>query len=141
MAQSLNVSRRGNSLSGQSTVEFAIIAVVAMFVLFLGIQFALLGNAALAVGQLAYQGSRYASINSSLPPSTLQNNISAMASPTIAGNGLTVNVTFQTPIVQTVTSVTVQVTFSAQRLILLPNPFFGVPFPSTLSSTNIALVD
>src|SRR5690348_6582983 len=48
---------------GQSAVEFALVATVAMIVLFVGAQFAMIGRTALALGQMTYQGARYAAVH------------------------------------------------------------------------------
>ncbi|HUY18059.1 MAG TPA: TadE/TadG family type IV pilus assembly protein [Candidatus Binataceae bacterium] len=141
-----STTKRGLLHRGQAMVEFAMIAVVAILVLFLGIQFALLGQAALAVSQLAYQGARYASINPTLSDAAVVTWMRGMASPTIANNNSSVlNITitsnasprtFQQPVKVAVTLDPV-----AQKLILLPNPFFGISFGSKISSTQSAMVD
>ncbi len=138
------VTRGKRGRNGQAMVEFALIAAVAMLILFLGIQFALLGQAALAVGQLAYQGARYASINPNLSSSAVQAWMQGVASPTInnKNNSLTISVTPDSPrpVFSTVT-VTVTLDPVKQQLILLPNPFFGINFNSKISSTQSAMVD
>src|SRR5271170_8462554 len=45
---------------GLAFVEFSTVLVVALVVLFMTVQMALLGEAALALGQINYQGARYA---------------------------------------------------------------------------------
>jgi Flp pilus assembly protein TadG len=139
-------NKRGLLKRGQAMVEFAMIATIAMLVLFLGIQFALLGQAALAVGQLAYQGARYASINPNVSSATIISTMrTQFASPTIASSNnaiLAITVTpdqprvFQTP-------VTVKVTLdpAAKGLILLPNPFFGINLGTKITSQQSAMVD
>jgi len=44
-------------------LELAIILPIVLMVLFVAIQLAILGNAALSVTQLSYTGSRYAAVN------------------------------------------------------------------------------
>lgn len=73
---------------GQAMVEFALIATLAMVVLLVGIQFAIIGQAALAVSQASYLGARAASVDGTLTSSTLNTTISNKMSPTI--NGATV---------------------------------------------------
>jgi Flp pilus assembly protein TadG len=145
-----STTKRGLLHRGQAMVEFAMIAVVAILVLFLGIQFALLGQAALAVGQLAYQGARYASINPSASSSTIINTMrTQFASPTIANSDNKILAITVTPDASAGTprtfqsTVTVSVTLdpAKQNLILLPNPFFGISFSSKISSTQSAMVD
>ncbi len=53
---------------GQAAVEFALISVIALMVLLLGIQFAMIGQAALAVSQASDAIARYASINAGQLP-------------------------------------------------------------------------
>src|SRR5260370_22012306 len=48
---------------GQAAVEFALIATVAMIVLFVAVQLALIGEDALALGQMNYQGARWFAVN------------------------------------------------------------------------------
>lgn len=143
MSRSSNI-KRGLLGRGQAMVEFAMIAVIAMLILFLGIQFALLGQAALAVGQLAYQGARYASINPNLSSAQVTTWMQGVASPTIASADktiLAITVTpdqprpFQGTVIVTVTLNTVK-----KKLIFLPN-FFGINLGSSISSQQSAMVD
>lgn len=136
--------KRGLLGRGQGLVEFSMIAVVAILILFLGIQFALLGQAALAVGQLAYQGARYASINPDLSSAAVTTWMQGEASPTIANknSSLTISVTPDEPrAFQGTVTVTVTLDPVKQGLILLPNPFFGIRFGTKISSTQNAMVD
>ena len=136
-------SRRTRDRNGQAMVEFALIATIAMLILFLGIQFALLGQAALAVGQLAYQGARYASINPNVSSSAVTTWMQGVASPTITkGNGLTMTVSPDQPrAFQTTVTVVVTLDPVKAKLVLLPNPFFGINLGTTISSTQSAMVD
>ncbi len=139
------ITKRGFRGRGQAMVEFALTAVVALLVLFLGIQFALLGQAALAVGQLAYQGARYASINPTLNNATVISWMRGVASPTIANSdntilNITINPDATRPVYGTVT-VTVTLNPVKQKLVLLPNPFFGINFSTMITSTQSAMVD
>ncbi|HTW86652.1 MAG TPA: TadE family protein [Candidatus Binataceae bacterium] len=143
MFRSSNI-KRGLLGRGQGLVEFSMIAVVAILILFLGIQFALLGQAALAVGQLAYQGARYASINPDLSSAAVTAWMQGEASPTIANknSSLTISVTPDKPrTFQGTVTVTVTLDPVKQGLILLPNPFFGIRFGTKISSTQNAMVD
>jgi len=74
---------------GQAMVEFALIATLSMVVMLVGIQFAIIGQAALAVTQASYLGARAASVNSSLTNSSIQNAIANQMSPTISGASVT----------------------------------------------------
>ncbi len=141
-------SKRRRFARGQAMVEFALTAVVAMLVLFLGIQLALLGQAALAVGQLAYQGARYASINPNVPSSgssSVTSWMQGVASPTIASSSLSIlNIAIsedQPRAFQSTVTVTVTLDPVAKGIILLPNPFFGIKLGTKISSTQSAMVD
>jgi uncharacterized protein (UPF0333 family) len=78
---------------GQAAVEFALVLTVAMIVLFVAIQFALIGQAALALGQMNYQGARYAAVNTCATASQVADYMCSVGSPTItknSGSNLTV---------------------------------------------------
>ncbi len=62
-------------------------------------------------------------------------------SPTITANGgAHLGVTLSSRTARSFgSSVTVTATFNAQSLIVIPNPFFGVMLPTTLSSTETAM--
>jgi Flp pilus assembly protein TadG len=148
--------------SGQAAVEFALVLIVAMIVLFVAIQMAVIGQAALALGQMNYQGARYAAIyttcvdakTSTCGPNnqTIQAYMVSVASPTITKLGagaLTVN--YCTTPQGTTTclnsgsargfgdSVTISCTLNVNGLLFLSNPFLGVSFPTTLNSSETAL--
>src|ERR1700722_2958522 len=55
--------RAARKRRGQAAVEFALVLTVAMIVLFVAVQMALIGQAALALGQMNYQGARYAAVH------------------------------------------------------------------------------
>ncbi len=46
-------------------VELALVAPIVLFAMLVGIQFAIIGTAALGLGQANYQGARYAATNTS----------------------------------------------------------------------------
>lgn len=79
--------RAGNNPEGQAAVEFALVLTVAMIVLFGAIQFALIGQAALALGQMNYQGARYAAVNTCAQASDIADYMCSVGSPTITKNG------------------------------------------------------
>jgi Flp pilus assembly protein TadG len=128
----------------QAAVEFAIMAPVVIIVMLVGVQFAIIGVAALGLGQIDFQGARYAAINSSASQSQVQTFMLSAASPLIsAGSGkyLTVNLTPAPPCAFGST-VTVAVTFDVNHLIMLPNPFLGlINFPSSLSNSQSAFCE
>lgn len=140
--------RRWLSSHGQAMVELALLLPVLLIVLLLGIQFAIIGLAALGLGQANYQGARYAAVQCTGSGSCssaadvrtfMLNNSSPMISAS-SGRYLTSTVT-PAPPCSFGTSVTVSVTFDTAHLVILPNPFFGVSFPTSLSSTESAFCE
>jgi Flp pilus assembly protein TadG len=125
--------------------EFALLLPLFLFVMFVAITFAQIGQYALAVGQLAFSGARYAAINSSQSASQLKTYIGsgALGSPTITGNGgknLTVTVTPATGFGQPV-AVTVSYDLSSNALLSSMTSLFKglhlkVTFPTSLSATE-----
>jgi hypothetical protein len=51
-----NSPRHDGTLRGQAAVELALITRIVLFVMLVGIQFAIIGTAALGLGQADYQG-------------------------------------------------------------------------------------
>jgi Flp pilus assembly protein TadG len=135
-------------------VEFALLATLSMVVMLLGIQFAIIGQAALAVTQASYIGARAASVNANLTSNSLQTQIANQMSPTI--NGATVTLTntsdptcsagpggtrsFGCPI-------NVTVTYDATSKLFLPSSWtmLGggriITFPTSLTSTESAMTE
>lgn len=72
---------------GQAAVEFALIATVAMIVLFVAVQLALIGEDALALGQMNYQGARWAAVNTCATPADVRNYILSVGSPSVTQSG------------------------------------------------------
>jgi Flp pilus assembly protein TadG len=137
--------------SGQAMVEFAMIATVALIVLLVGIQFALIGQAALAVSQASYYAARYAAVQTSVNSSSaLQTAVQNNFSPTITSPSGALNVIMATNGTDPNCTasprnfgcqITVSVTYNATSKIVLRNPFFGIPFPNSLSSTTQMLTE
>jgi len=121
-------------------VEFALLSTLAMFVLLVAIQLAVIGQAALAVSQLAYQGARYASVNptagqssivahlQSIAPSNINNakNLTIVVSPAAAPRSFS-------------STVSVTVTYQLGNSLALSNPFLGLKFPTSLTVTHSAM--
>ncbi|HEY6299996.1 MAG TPA: TadE/TadG family type IV pilus assembly protein [Candidatus Binatus sp.] len=137
--------RSGRISRGQSAVEFALISVVALVVMLVGIQFALIGQAALAVSQASYLGARAASVDATLTSDTLSTQISSEMSPTITGATVTLTPTgaatcgpprtFGCPF-------TVAVTYDASSKIFLPsNTLLGITFPTSLTFSESAMTE
>ena len=138
---------------GQSMVEFALISTVAMMVMFVGIQFALIGQAALAVSQGSSALARYAAVN----PGALGTNgtvtltsgsapYNLLSSSILTGTNnsdLTVTIASYTGTTTNTTTtpgytdrVVITLSYNAAGKIALPNPFFGIQFPSTLAASD-----
>ena len=154
-------------LRGQAMVEFALVMFVALIVLFVAIQMAFIGQAALALGQMNYQGARFAAVNQCAQPSDVASYMVANGSPTITrgcGSQLTVSVSDNGTSLGSGTatcsgwtapttcasprhfgdSIQVSVTFNTASIIFLSkstsNPnFLGIPFPTQLSSQETAM--
>lgn len=160
--------RRRLTLPGQAMVEFALVLFVALIVLFVAIQMAFIGQAALALGQINYQGARFAAVNQCATPSDIATYMVINGSPTITkgcGSKLTITVsdngtslgtgtascsgTFTPPTTCATPrsfgdSIQVSVTFNTASVIFLSsnttNPnFLGIPFPTQLSSQETAM--
>jgi Flp pilus assembly protein TadG len=129
--------------SAQSAVEFAIALPIVLVTLLVGVQFAIIGAASLALGQVNYQGARYAAINTSADQAAVKTYMLSVASPTISANNgsyLTTSLS-PAPPCSFGTSVTVSLTYSAAHLLALPNPFLGITFPTTLTSSESAFCE
>src|SRR4029077_13923045 len=72
---------------GQAAVEFALVATVAMIVLFVAVQLALIGEDALALGQMNYQGARWAAVNPCATYQEVANYITLVGSPSVTSAG------------------------------------------------------
>ncbi len=135
---------------GQALVEFAITLTLMMIVLTVTIQCAIVGNAALAVSQLAYAGARYAAINSSYDQTAVSNYMISIASPTISESGgadLTITLSCSPSACppsgtqrQFGSTVQVSVAYNLSGKLFLPNPFLGISFPTQLSGIQSAML-
>jgi len=143
-------SRRSRISRGQSMVEFALISTVALMVMLVGVQYAMIGQAALAVSQGASALARYAAVN----PGTIGTNgtvaltseMKQLLSSSILTNGgsdLTVTIASYSGTTTTTTSspgytdrAVISLSYKATSKIALPNPFLGISFPSTLTASD-----
>jgi len=128
---------------GQAMVEFALIATVALIVLMAGVQFAIIGQAALAVSQGSYVAARSAAVNTSVTNANINSVVSGQLSPTITApsNALTINMVTAgdstcVPARIFGCQITVTITYDATSKLALPNPFLGVSFPTILTSSE-----
>jgi len=137
------VRRMEGGSSAQSAVEFALALPVVLITLLVGIQFAIIGAALLALGQVNYQGARYAAVYTTSDQAQVQAYMVSVASPTISANGgayLTSTLS-PTPPCTYGSSITVSLTYNAAHLLALPNPFLGINFPTTLTSSESAFCE
>lgn len=142
--------RRGAFASGQAMIEFALVGGILILVLLAGIQLAIIGDAALAVNQLAYSVARYASVkysDSGLSKPGTDSNVTALIPPSLAASSVTISLspctlpTGSTTVFGSVATVTVQYDLTASNRIFLPNPFFGISLPTSVSATQKAFCE
>jgi Flp pilus assembly protein TadG len=142
---------------GQAAVEFALVLIVAMIVLFVAIQMAVIGQAALALGQMNYQGARYAAINTTATCTNVADYMRSVGSPTVTKAGVRCDGTGGVSVVMTCPAsgggtcpttgtgrafgdpVQVSLTFNATSLLFLSPNFLGISLPTTLTSTETAM--
>ena len=135
--------RHARASRGQAAVEFALVAPVLIVLVLVGLQFAIIGTAALALGQVNYEGARFAANNGSDSQAQIQSYMVSIAAPIIsASSGTYLTSTLSpAPPCSFGSSVTVGVTFDTRHLITLPNPFFGISFPTSLSNSETAFCE
>jgi len=136
--------RRSLLARAQAAVEFALIAPLVVLLLLVGVQFAIIGAAALGLGQANYQAARYAAVNPTASQSAVNTFMLSVASPLISANsGQYVQTTLSpAPPCAQGNTVTVSLTFNVAHLVALPNPFMGLAaFPPSLSSTESAICE
>jgi Flp pilus assembly protein TadG len=154
---------------GQAMVEFALGAALFLVIMLLAIQFAILGEAALAVSQGSSALARYAAVNpgalgtynGSIAGSSLPNGAQQLLSPSIltstgGTSDLTVTINSYTGTTTTETStplatqdrVVIGMSYNASGKLMLPNPFMSIPplfpgisFPTSLSGTDAQLYE
>ena len=128
---------------GQAAVELALIVPVALIVLIIGVQLAIIGAADLSLGQVNYQGARYAATNPSATWSQVQAYMISVGSPLITANSgsyLSGSLSPAPPCAFG-SSVTVSVTFDVSHLVVFSKPFFGISFPTSLSNSETAFCE
>jgi hypothetical protein len=122
-------SRKASSRSilspkGQAAVEFALISVVAMIVLFVAVQLALIGEDALALGQMNYQGARWAAVNTCAKNDEIMQYILFAGSPSVTQSGGSCG-TYLTMVITDSTQTGKSVTFSGTCPSAAPTPTTG----------------
>ena len=142
---------------GQAMVEFALVLTIAVIVLFVSVQFALIGQLYLALGQMNYRGVRYAALSPDcidatsgcgLSNQSIKQYMLSVASPTIVsitnGNANLLAVDYSNvsnlnkPRVAGNT-VQIKCTLDISSDIFLPN--IGLPFPTSLSTKELAYTE
>ena len=144
---------------GQAMVEFALVSILAVIVLFGSVQLALIGQLHMALGQMNYRGVRYAAVSPDcidgsntacgLNNQTIKQYMLSVASPTILtitnanASALTVEYKNLTnPNVKRIAGDTVQIkaTLDISSQIFLPAGI-GLHFLNSLSSTQKAFTE
>jgi Flp pilus assembly protein TadG len=141
---------------GQSMVEFALGATVALAVMILGVQFAIIGQAALAVSQGSSALARYVAVNEPLgnvaatysgTPTTAMKNLLSSSILTNSGGDLTVTITSYTGTSSTTTTTpvatqdraVVTLSYNAKtggKIVLPSQTLLGMTFPTTLVASD-----
>ena len=147
---------------GQSAVEFALLSAFALAVMLVGVQYALIGQAALAVSQGAAALARYAANNDGLAGTTngtvtyssLPASVQQLLSPSIANNSggdLTITINSYTgsgaeesgAIKGQSDKVVVSLSYNTASKLAVPNPFMAIPglfpgitFPNPVTASD-----
>jgi Flp pilus assembly protein TadG len=145
---------------GQAAVEFALVLTVGLIILVAAVQMALVGETALALGQVNYQGARYAALHQCATAADVAAYMTSVASPTLSGGNCGANMAVTVTDINGSSSasgscatpgcagrprtfgsqVTVSVLYTIPpSQMFLPNPFLGISFPATLSSSEAAM--
>jgi Flp pilus assembly protein TadG len=149
---------------GQTMVEFAMVSVLALVVIMIGVQFALIGQSALALSQGASAIARYAAVHESTlgasysgaPNAAMQKLLSSTLGTNSWGD-LTVTITSVKAGTASTTTTTptsktdraaVTLNYDATSKLMMPNPFMKVPgffpginFPTALSAQDQQLYE
>jgi Flp pilus assembly protein TadG len=147
--------RNGRMSRGQSAVEFAIVATLALALMIVGMQFALIGQVYLACSQGASALARYAAVKPNSfgtynGTASLPSDASALLSPTINDGNLTVTINSYKAGTTTATSspqatvdyAVVTVNYNAANKIFLPSStLLGISFPTSLSAQDQELYE
>lgn len=146
---------------GQAAIEFALISVFALAVMLIGIQYALIGQAAVAVSQGSSALARWAASNTGNSLGTVNGSVSGSSLPTAAkdvlsqsiltngGSDLTVTITSVDGSGNTVSApqqgnqLTVSLSYATTSKLAVPNPFLAIPplFPGITFPASVAATD
>jgi len=155
-----DLSRATSRISrGQTLTEFAMVSVLFMVVMVIGVQFAIIGQAYLAVTQGASAIARYAAVNestlgSSFGPANPNAAMQNLLSPSIGTNSwgdLTVTVSFvkggttstttSTPVASVDRAVVTLSYNTASKIALPSSTLLGIKFPTALSASDQELYE
>ena len=139
---------------GQAMVEFALVLTIAVIVLFVSVQFALIGQLYLALGQMNYRGVRYAAVSPDcidptspcgLSSESITQYMLSVASPTIVNltnkNANALNVTIVPLGTKRFQGDTVEIDCRLDITGALLMPKFPLSFPTQLSSKEKAFTE
>jgi Flp pilus assembly protein TadG len=141
---------------GQAMVEFAFGAALTLALMLVGVQFAIIGQAALAVSQGSSALARYVAVNPGTfgtqnGTATLPSAASALLSPTINDANLTVTIaSYQSDgvteetgtIIPSQDQVKISLSYNATNKIFLPtHTLLGISFPTALSAAESQLYE
>jgi Flp pilus assembly protein TadG len=156
--------RRSQVGRGQSTVEFAMVSILFLVMMIVGVQFAMIGQAALALSQGASAIARYAAVNmgtygggySGNPDANMKNLLSSSIGTNNWGDltvtitsykGGTASTTTTSPVAMS-DRTAVTLSYATANKIALPNPFLAIPglfggisFPTALSAQDEQLYE
>jgi len=161
------VPRLSRVSRGQSAVEFALISVLALAVMLIAIQYALIGQAAVAVSQGSSALARWAANNPNALPTTngtvrgselpaAAQELLSQSILTNSGNDLTVTVSSNTaaggaekgtPKMQS-DQVVINLSYVTTSKLAVPNPFLAIPplfpgisFPGTVAASDTQMYE
>jgi len=147
---------------GQAAVEFAILAPIGILLLILAAQFTIIGRDALALSQIDYQATRWASsLNPGAQCSDVVAYMTNMAAPTIQAiisqsgiacgdstKGVNVTMTWTCPdstqctgVRPYSTQVRISATLNVASDLFVPNPLFGISFPQAVTSSQTSFTN
>ncbi len=142
-ARSATHHRRSAHERGQAMAEFAFVVMIFMIVLVVVVQYALVGQIALAVTQLSYNCARAAAVNPSSSAAAVTDCKTNLAASSINDSHLTATLTTAcgTPFsFGTAAAVTVSYDLQGAGKIFLPTTFPGL-VPNTVSSVQKAFCE
>jgi TadE-like protein len=153
---------------GQASVEFALVLTIAMIVLFVSVQLALIGQVYLSLGQMNYQGARYAAVHPDATATDVGKYMVKVGAPNLTKScGAKLTTVTLTPKVGAPSSasggtfcgdpapggaalrafgdpVKIAITYDLTNQIFLANGksgFLGIHFPTTLTTSESAMVE